>query len=462
MNYSLIRSLLTTNNPFNSTDEVLDWIERRNREVEVSVEEIPFSQLKGWGFDSATGNLCHESGKFFSITGIDVYKNQDGIAKWQQPIINQPEVGFLGIICKEFDGVLYFLLQAKIEPGNVNCVQLSPTLQATRSNYTCVHGGKRPAYLDYFKNATSAQIILDQLQSEQGARFFRKRNRNIIIRVDDDIDVGEDFKWLTLGQIKNLMSVDNTVNMDTRTVLSGLRFCLDDAFTPEVVLSGFGKALFDSESHVEGENSIDGILHEISELKSRYELVVEKIPLKDVSGWLIKPDEIVRPDRRFFRILGVNVTITNREVAKWCQPIVQPMQEGLCVLFAQMRNGLLNFLLQAKVECGNFDVVEFAPTIQCLTGDSRQVANPPIFVHEFLTGTIKGRVVFDTKQSEEGGRFYHEQNRYVIVLLDQDFTISVPENFKWLTLGQVKEFLRFNNYLNIQVRSLIASLSYVK
>lgn len=462
MNYSLIRSLLTTNNPFNSTDEVLDWIERRNREVEVSVEEIPFSQLKGWGFDSVTGNLCHESGKFFSITGIDVYKNQDGIAKWQQPIINQPEVGFLGIICKEFDGVLYFLLQAKIEPGNVNCVQLSPTLQATRSNYTCVHGGKRPAYLDYFKNATSAQIILDQLQSEQGARFFRKRNRNIIIRVDDDIDVGEDFKWLTLGQIKNLMSVDNTVNMDTRTVLSGLRFCLDDAFTPEVVLSGFGKALFDSESHVEGENSIDGILHEISELKSRYELVVEKIPLKDVSGWLIKPDEIVRPDRRFFRILGVNVTITNREVAKWCQPIVQPMQEGLCVLFAQMRNGLLNFLLQAKVECGNFDVVEFAPTIQCLTGDSRQVANPPIFVHEFLTGTIKGRVVFDTKQSEEGGRFYHEQNRYVIVLLDQDFTISVPENFKWLTLGQVKEFLRFNNYLNIQVRSLIASLSYVK
>ena len=90
------------------------------------------------------------------------------------------------------------------------------------------------------------------------------------------------------------------------------------------------------------------------------------------------------------------------------------------------------------------------------------MANPPIFVHEFLTGTIKGRVVFDTKQSEEGGRFYHEQNRYVIVLLDQDFTISVPENFKWLTLGQVKEFLRFNNYLNIQVRSLIASLSYVK
>jgi oxidase EvaA len=36
----------------------------------------------------------------------------------------------------------------------------------------------------------------------------------------------------------------------------------------------------------------------------------------------------------------------------------------------------------------------------------------------------------------------------------------VPENFCWLTLGQLKEFLRFNNYLNIQARSLIAALKF--
>ena len=72
-------------------------------------------------------------------------------------------------------------MQAKIEPGNVNNVQLSPTLQATKSNYTRAHQGKSPAYLEYFVNATPYQILLDQLQSEQGARFLRKRNRNIIL-----------------------------------------------------------------------------------------------------------------------------------------------------------------------------------------------------------------------------------------------------------------------------------------
>ena len=461
MSNALVRSLLTTENPFNSTEEVLAWIARRNREVQVDVVQVPFGELKGWHFENETGNLCHESGKFFSIVGIDVYKNQDGIAQWKQPIINQPEVGYLGIICKEFNGVLYFLLQAKIEPGNVNCVQLSPTIQATRSNYTCVHGGKQPAYLDYFRNAKASQTILDQLQSEQGARFLRKRNRNIIIQINDDIEVYEDFRWLTLGQIKYLMTFDNTVNMDTRTVLSGLRFPVASISESTIRPSSFGLDLFTSELHDCGEMSIDDVLHRLSELKSRYELIVEKIPLREVSEWEVKEDEIVRPDRRYFRVLGVNVTIANREVSTWCQPIVQPMQEGLFVLFAQKRRGVLHLLLQAKVECGNFDVVELAPTIQCQTGDFRTVQRPPIFVQEFIDGHINGRVIFDTKQSEEGGRFYHEQNRNVIVLLDEDMELDERDNFIWLTLGQVKEFLRFNNYLNIQLRSLIAELQYV-
>ena len=456
----LIRSLLTLDNPFNTTEEILSWIDKRNREVEVSVKPIPFKELKGWGFDSATGNLRHDSGKFFSIVGIDVYKNQDRIEKWQQPIINQPEVGYLGIICKEFNGVLYFLLQAKIEPGNVNCVQLSPTLQATRSNYTCVHGGKRPAYLDYFKNVKPHQIIIDQLQREQGARFLRKRNRNIIIKVDDDIEVGEDFRWLTLGQIKSLMSHDNTVNMDTRTVLSGLGFSVEEKAIGDYQLSTVGQLLMASECCLAGEDTIEGILHKISELKSRYELIVDKMPLKYISDWIVTKNEIVRPDSLYFKVLGVDVTIANREVARWCQPIVQPMQEGLCVLFLQMRNGVLHFLLQAKVECGNFDVVEFAPTIQCLTGDFRTSSRIPMYVQEFVEGSIKGRILIDTKQSEEGGRFYHEQNRNAVFMLDDKEHLNPHANFLWLTLGQIKEFLRYNNYLNIQVRSLISALCY--
>ena len=461
MDRCLAKSLVTLENPFNKTEDVLAWIARRNHEVKVQIEEVPFSELTGWHFDDRTGDLSHDSGRFFSIVGADVYANTDTPRHWRQPLINQPEVGYLGIIAKEFDGILYFLLQAKIEPGNVNCVQLSPTLQATRSNYMQVHGGRKPAYLDYFRNARQDQIILDQLQSEQGARFFRKRNRNIIIRVDGEIKTGEDFRWLTLGQIKSLMARNNIVNMDTRTVLSGLRTPLnkDDG---DVVHSPWGHDLIESERRLIGIQTIDQILHRLSDLKSRYELVTEKIPLCEVNEWHVTDREIVRPDRLFFRIMGVRVTIQNREVASWCQPLVQPMQEGLCVLFARKINGVLHFLLQAKVECGNFDVVELAPTIQCLTGPYKNpIGYVPDYLEAFQHGDCIEEVIFDTMQSEEGGRFYHEQNRNVICLVNDSVPVDTHERFFWLTLGQIKEFLRFNNYLNIQVRSLISALSYV-
>ena len=110
---SLSRSLITIENPFNTTDEVLAWIKQRNREIHVEVEQVPFAALKGWHFNESTGDLQHDSGRFFSIVGLDVYTNTGCVSHWRQPIINQPEVGYLGILCKEFEGILYFLLQAK-------------------------------------------------------------------------------------------------------------------------------------------------------------------------------------------------------------------------------------------------------------------------------------------------------------------------------------------------------------
>lgn len=96
-------------------------------------------------------------------------------------------------------------MQAKIEPGNLNIVQLSPTLQATRSNYTRVHGGKSPNYLEYFNGEKEVYVLVDQLQSEQGARFLHKRNRNIIVEIneDEEISVKDGFIWVSLGQIKS-------------------------------------------------------------------------------------------------------------------------------------------------------------------------------------------------------------------------------------------------------------------
>lgn len=455
----LFRSLLTEDNPFNSTEEIVHWIGKCNNEIDVQVTPIPFAEMHKW-HSGDDGSLYHESGKFFSVYGIDVHADCQQKTHWQQPIISQPEIGYLGILSKEIDGVLYFLMQAKIEPGNVNCVQISPTLQATRSNYSRIHEGNAPSYLEFFLNAKPHEIILDQLQSEQGARFLRKRNRNIIIKVNGDVPVLPNFKWMTLGQIKELMRKDNVVNMDTRTVLSGLKISdFVSPFDDLHGLSGFGKDLLLSSKTNHSMFSMQEHLSWLTALKSKYDLSVERCPIIGMEGWQKTDAEISRFDGKYFKVIGVNVRIENREVKTWCQPLIQPMQQGLCAFIIKKIDGVYHFLVQAKMECGNFDILELAPTVQCLTGNVYAGNVKPPFA-DYVLNARPDQIIFDTLQSEEGGRFYREQNRNLIVEADESFDMNLPERYSWMTLRQIYKFLRFNNYLNIQSRSLISTLNY--
>lgn len=458
----MIKSLLTESNPFNSSNEIREWIRQRNQEVQVDVKLIPFNEMDGWHVDE-NGSLRHNSRKFFSIEGIHIETDYGKTPSWDQPIINQPEVGYLGILTKEINGVLYFLMQAKIEPGNVNCVQISPTLQATKSNYSRVHKGKKPAYLDYFVNVKPENVLLDQLQSEQGARFLRKRNRNIIVKVDEDVEILPDFRWMTLGQIKRFMAEDNMVNMDTRTVLSGIDFTdYLSPMTASETMSEFGRGMINSAQVDSGVSTMRQILSWLTGLKAKYDLVVTGKPIDKLEGWYRSKTEIANENKKFFRVIGVKVSISNREVTSWCQPLVQPMQQGICAFIIKKMGGVWHFLVQAKMECGNYDILELAPTVQSLTDNFRAYSGEGRATFtDYVLEAPKERVLYDVLQSEEGGRFYREQNRNMIVLADDNFPSELPERYRWMTLGQIYRFLKFNNYINIQARSLLSAINYM-
>ncbi|OVE79226.1 NDP-hexose 2,3-dehydratase [bacterium I07] len=460
-------SALTENNPFISTADVLKWMKERNQAVSVNLSRIPFDALNKWLFDRKRGIIHHSSGKFFTVEGIHVKTNWGNTPEWEQPIINQPEIGYLGLISKEIQGVLYFLLQAKIEPGNVNSVQLSPTLQATRSNYSQIHKGKKPRYLEYFQNASNDQILLDQLQSEQGARFLKKRNRNIIIKIEEDIPVHEDFVWLTLGQIKKLILTDNLVNMDTRTVISGIP--LGDLNLREFLTDNINSAsasqldhdMLRSATHNSSAlHSFDDIIKWMTDLKCRYDLEINPVSVFNLDSWEVTSDEIRHRERMYFRVIAAKVEIGNREVETWTQPLVEPMQDGLIAFLYKKINGVNHFLVQAKLECGNFDILEMAPTVQCLTGPYVGSTNLPFL--DYVLNAKQNQIKYDTLQSEEGGRFYREQNRNLIIETGEDFQEKLPRNYLWMTLKQLGTFLKFNNYLNIQTRSLISAINFIK
>lgn len=466
---TFLKSALTEENHFMTTSACLEWLEHQRKQTHIRIEQIPFAKLRKWYFDKDTGNLCHESRRFFSIEGAHIKTNYGTVPEWSQPIINQPEIGILGIITREINGILYFLMQAKIEPGNINYVQLSPTLQATKSNYTKIHQGESPEYLEYFTDQSKSRVLLDQLQSEQGARFLKKRNRNIIVEINEDIPLKDNFCWLTLGQIIRLMEYDNIVNMDTRTVISGIQF---GSFCPEQI-EIYKKSYIHQKEHSElqpnilasmfdntqAQNTIDEIISWMTGLKIKYELNVESIPLNHVQRWHKDDNEIYHETRNYFSVIAVLVEIGNREVKSWTQPLVKAAQEGIIAFLVKRINGVYHFLVQAKLEAGNFDILEMAPTVQCITGNYRNVSSdkrPPFL--DYVLNVKPEQIKYSTYQSEEGGRFYREQNKNLIIEVDDSFSLEILDDYIWMTLNQLKQFIKYNNYLNIQARTLLSAI----
>lgn len=469
-------SSLTLENKFQKFDDFLKWFDKKKVEENFVVNEISLLKLEQWYFTDNKASLVHESGKFFRIEGIRVRTNFGGQKKWEQPIINQPEIGILGILTKVFNGTLYFLMQAKMEPGNVNILQLSPTVQATKSNFSRVHKGKHTSYLDYFIDGSKSKVLIDQLQTEQGGRFLRKRNRNIVIRVEEDIEVLPDFCWLTLREIKKLLRMDNFVNMDARSVISTIPLIDDELISviktidwenqTDLSINGIKLNTLNLDiiksicCEKSGYKTTEQIISWYTSQKVNYELSVETIPLSQLKDWEITDNTIIN-NERYFSVIGVEVIAGTREVTSWTQPLLKDLNIGLLGFLTKKINGILHFLVQAKVEPGNMDIIELSPTVSC--SNVTHVENNescPVFLDYFLNNG-NTQILFDTIQSEEGGRFYHLQNRNMIVELNETEDIELPENHIWMTLSQMMDFMKYGMF-NIEARSLVSSLNFMK
>ncbi|MFF0458870.1 NDP-hexose 2,3-dehydratase family protein [Streptomyces mexicanus] len=452
-------SASATDSPVTPNAEFDAWFARQRRTNRFDVTRIPFADLVGWRFREGDGNLVHESGKFFSVTGLEVSTDWQERGSWSQPILDQPEIGILGIVVKEFDGVLHCLMQAKMEPGNPETVQLSPTVQATRSNYTGVHGGRRTTYLEYF-TSPDRTLLVDSLQSEQGAWFLRKRNRNMIVEITDDVPPHDDFRWLTIGQIHRVLGRDNIVNMDTRSILSCVPFEAPDGPARRETDPAFREALVRSLSGEHGAlHSTGRLLAWLTDLKARHTFTRRTLPLAKLEGWSRTDEEIAHDEGKHFKVIAADVRADTREVTRWTQPLIMPVERGVAAFLARPIDGVLHLLVHGKAEAGSLDMCELAPTVQCLPVNFQDLPahRRPRYL-DVVRDAGRDALRFDAVLSEEGGRFHHADNRYRIIDVGEDFPVDDDRDYHWMTVHQLMTLVQHSRYLNVQARSLLASL----
>jgi oxidase EvaA len=429
------------------------WIEEQRAHCRLQVKPVPLASMKRWMVEPLTGNIVHESGSFFTFTGVEVrHRIPVGELKWDQPIIDQPEIGILGILTKMIDGVLHFCLQAKEEPGNINSVQLSPTVQATFSNYTRAHGGAAPLLVDYFLRPKRGSLIFGKLQTEDGGRFLFKSNKNMIVQIGDyELDVLPDgFIWLTLRQLANLLHRNNLVHATTRSVLSALMLLENYELS---AVAHFWRDL----SIVAG---LEETLQWLDERKAANHLLVKRKGLNELKEWRLSAEgEFQHCEGRYFTIMGIEVTAPGREVPGWYQPIIANQQSGIIGLLIRNRQGARSFLVQAKAEAGNRTMVQLGPTAQFSSlnyRDNRRLPTP--FLFEEFSNPGRFTSIVESMQPEEGARFYRESNCHRVLLLPEDAALSIPEDYRWVSEGELRFFLNLGESVNSCLRSAIACL----
>lgn len=440
-------------NGINDIKDILLWVKEKNENLKVSISKISLDDSDYWFYDEKEGKIISKNKGFFKIAGLQKYEND--ILIHEQPIILQEEIGYLGIICKKINGVIHFLMQSKIEPGNINKIQISPTIQATKSNFTQMHGGKKPAYLEYFINSNKYTIIVDQIQSEQSSRFLKKRNRNILIYVDEEIEVLPSHKWMTLGQIKELMKIDNLVNMDTRTVLSCIPYSLFNFSLNEVKGYFTDKNLCNSIFNNDDNKYISKIYNYINDYKMFDNSAINLVPLYSLKNWKMKNNEFISLTPNDFKIVFCDISIEGREVKRWTQPLFEATGIATFGLISANYQDKKLFLVNCKSEIGSLDKMEIGPSIQLEPTGSINNSVYNLFKKKLLE---KSSIKYDVILSEEGGRFYHEQNRNIIIEINYEEINNLPEGYFWVDYKTLNLLQQVNNTINIQLRNLLSLL----
>jgi len=211
-------------------------------------------------------------------------------------------------------------------------------------------------------------------------------------------------------------------------------------------------------------NKLDYVIDWFNKKREDSDMIVEEINVKDLEKWDIEDESgnISHDSKGFFEIIGVKVSNTfDREVGKegWTQPMIAKNPGGILGILMKKINGVPHYLLQAKAEPGNIGKLQLSPTLQATTSNLLKAhgGKRPLFA-EYFDESKNPKIIYAKWQSEDGGRFHLKSNYNMIVEIKENKELEIPDYFIWITLYQIKQLLKIENFVGPHVRGIISYL----
>jgi oxidase EvaA len=178
-------------------------------------------------------------------------------------------------------------------------------------------------------------------------------------------------------------------------------------------------------------------------------------PLEELKNWEID-DWGMRERRREqgFSVGYFEVSAAYREVGRWIQPLVDSHSEGHVILACRDSDAGLEVFVRTLFERGLATGAALAPSYLRYPGSPGE---PP----EWLARQ-QSSVWAESVESDEGGRFHRDANRFQIIGCDTFGKEPPAHSGVWVRLSELRHCLMTSNLCSIQLRCIASHLLSIK
>jgi len=394
-----------------------------------SVVATTLESCENWTMDDLS--IHRHDGAFFSAIGFQSENSK-------MILLDQRETGLIGTITTRKNGIRFFLLQLKSEPGLSKGHALTTTVQSTPSNYSRKHGGNPPFGIDYFLNlSVNSAVLYDSFDVDYGAFFAKKIKRFIVIETNAISNLPENFFWFSEAEIVDLIALDFFLSTDLRMTLAKFFSLPDLSSLPCEHNLEEGEIFFSTQTYASS----------------------RQIPISDLDNYKLNPERSEFSTNSDVPIKSVNfynIVSAKSEAITWGQPLITISHTPRISLYKINSHNIEYYLVKWRKEPGLMNQWTLGPSyVNYLDKEDF-----------FKSLSVEGKVIKSFKVMGEGARFFKVDFQVDILDLQLDSNefsmLQLDPCFRMMSTRHLHHLLRTAMVTSVELRYCLSSLTNFK